>query len=88
MRYQHQRKVRYNNNKGFNDDESPLIVKKDFNNQYKRNMDLTNEDYKINIDPNDFHKLNEIGLERAYIAPDYLYKDNDTLYNLLGLRRI
>jgi hypothetical protein len=65
---------KYNGGKGFEDHDSPLIVHKDFYNQYKRNIDLTNKDYKINTDPNDFHKLNEIGLERAYTSPDYLYK--------------
>jgi hypothetical protein len=71
---------KYGGDKGFDDYDSPLIVHKDFYNQYKRNMDLTNKNYKINTDPNDFHKLNEIGLERAYTSPDYLYKNNDTLY--------
>ncbi len=28
----------------------------------------------------EFHKQNEIGLEKAYNSPNYLYKDNDTLY--------
>ncbi len=28
----------------------------------------------------EFHKQDEIGLEKAYHSPNYLYKDNDTLY--------
>ena len=70
-RYHKQRKVRYNSNKGFNEDDAPLIVNKDFHDQYKRNMDLTNKAY--NTDPtskpklgsSEFHKLNAIGLEKA-----------------------
>jgi hypothetical protein len=85
-RYQQQRKVRYNSNKGFHEDDTPLIVNKDFHNQYKRNMGLTNKAYRTNTDPKlishpeDLHKLNEMRFEKAYNAPNYIYKDNDTLY--------
>ena len=68
-RYQQQRKVKntgynkYNGGKLFEEDFSsglPLTVNKDFNNQYKQNMDLTNKAYLTNSDPKDFHKLNQI----------------------------
>ncbi len=43
-------------------------------------MDLTNKAYLTNSDPKVFHKLNEIGLERAYNSNNYLYTNNDTFY--------
>jgi len=77
---------KYNGGKGFDDSESPLIVNKDFYNQYKRNMDLVGpggvqrEFTKPKHGSPEFHKQNELGLEKAYNSPNYLYKDNDTLY--------
>ena len=85
-RYQQQRNVRYHSNNGFEEDDMPLIVNKDFHKQYKRNMDLTNKAYRTNTDPKpkasteEYHKLNEMGLQKAYNSPNYIYKDNDTLY--------
>jgi hypothetical protein len=91
-RYQSTKSVRgsgynkYNGDKGYSEDSyddlgsTPVKINTDFNKQYKRNMDLTNKAYLTNSDPKDFHVLNEIGLERAYNSPNYLYKNNDTLY--------
>jgi hypothetical protein len=62
MRYQHQRKVRYNNKKGFNED-IPLIINKDFHNQYKRKMAVNNTGVHTIYDTpklskEEFHKQN------------------------------
>ena len=37
------------------------------------------------IDMSEFHKQNEIGLQKAYDSPQYLYQDKDTLF--LGVLR-
>jgi hypothetical protein len=84
MRYNNQRKVRYNNNKGFNEDtgrSSPFLINKDFNNQYKRKMSVNNTgintvDYtpKPKLSDEEYHKQNENGLEQAYNSPSHLYK--------------
>jgi hypothetical protein len=81
---------KYNKGKLFEEPDNgqghiPLIINKDFNNQYKRKIDLVGpggvQPYlKPKHGSPEFHKQNEIGLEKAYNSPNYLYKDNDTLY--------
>ncbi len=61
------------------------IINNDFLNQNKRKIDLIGpgavqpEYIKPKHGSSEFHKQNEIGLEKAYNSPNYLYKDNDTL---------
>jgi len=77
---------KYNKGKLFEEDEAPFIINKDFLNQNKRKIDLIGPDavqpeYTKPIHgSSEFHKQNENGLEKAYSSPNYLYKDNDTLY--------
>jgi len=76
---------KYNKGKLFEEPENgqghtPFIINKDFNNQYKRHIDITNKSIKPDIGSDIYHKQNEVGLEKAYNSPDYLYKDDDTLY--------
>jgi len=77
---------KYNKGKLFEEDEAPFIINKDFLNQNKRKIDLIGPDavqpeYTKHIHGySEFHKQNENGLEKAYSSPNYLYKDNDTLY--------
>jgi hypothetical protein len=62
------------------------LVNNGFHNQYKRNVILANKfhkylsEYKPNNHNQHFHKLNEIGLQKAYTSPNFLYKHHDTLY--------
>jgi hypothetical protein len=78
---------KYNKSKLFDEPDSgdgqghtPLIINKDFLNQRKRKIDLINDTVKPDIGSDIYHIQNEIGLEKAYNSPDYLYKDGDTLY--------
>jgi len=79
---------KYSSNKGFNDVDIPLIINHDFRTRYKKNMSLTNAPQQTYTDSkpkpkmgsDEFHKVNENGLRQAYNAPNYIYKDNDTLY--------
>ena len=80
MRYNNQRKVRYNTNKGFNED-TPFLMNQYFHNQYKRKMSVNNTgintvDYtpKPKLSDEDYHKQNGNGLEQAYNSPSHLYK--------------
>ncbi len=62
---------KYNKGKLFEEDFSsghgPLsIINKDFLNQNKRKIDITNKSVKPDIGSDIYHKQNEIGLEKAY----------------------
>jgi hypothetical protein len=74
------------------------IIYNDFNNEYKRNKHLNSLFKKdihvkpatpvvpdIPVEPisiSEFHKQNEIGIDKAYDSPNtgYLYNNGDTLY--------
>ena len=89
-RYQSTKSIKGTGFNTYNDRDMPLIINQDFRKRYKKNMSLTNAppqtytDRKPKPKPkqgsDEFHKVNEIGLRQAYNAPNYIYKDNDTLY--------